>query len=146
MLLIIHCHKITLFFTKVVYINSSNYFHSDAANIIERVFRGHLGRKHAYGEALRKTEDQQISLFHYFSLQIQRHFRGYYSRKYIRNHATRKAYIQSVIDANTDVLDKMQLYSVEQNMVRFVILLLHHELIISIQYLYVYIFDKCTCI
>jgi IQ calmodulin-binding motif len=91
---------------------------SDAATQIQRVYRGHSGRRRANDRFNNRLEHRQFSLFLYFAVQIQRSFRGYYSRKYKRNHAARKAYFKSIAAKNEEILQQMQKYAEEQRLVR----------------------------
>lgn len=90
------------------------HHHSMAANQIERVFRGHIGRQKSRGELQDKTAYRMLSLFKYFAMQIQRSFRGHYSRKFKANHADRKRFIATVEESGRQVREMMYRYSMEQ--------------------------------
>lgn len=89
---------------------------SGAATEIERVFRGHIGRKKMRDARTSKAERRTQSLFKCFVIQIQRCFRGYYSRRYRANHADRKAFIKNLQETGQKVRDMMYKYSMEQAM------------------------------
>lgn len=92
----------------------SHSFNSLAANIIERIFRGHSHRLFFKRIKNYKQEKKRLSTFTYFILQIQKCFRGYYSRKYRQNHASRKKYLQHVILVGQEVRESMNLYAKKQ--------------------------------
>lgn len=82
------------------------------------MFRGHLGRNNAHKKIQDKIEFRQISLYQYFTIQIQKCYRGYYSRKYRKNYWARKTYFKGISDKNQEVLDMMSEYAEEQILVR----------------------------
>lgn len=88
---------------------------SVAANVIERIFRGHSKRLFFYRVQKFKQEKRRLATFTYFILQIQKSFRGYYSRKYRQNHASRKRYLQHVVLVGQEVRESMNHYVKQQN-------------------------------
>ena len=89
-------------------------FKSGKVNTIQRVFRGHLGRRIAGNTKVERNEKRLASFFTYFALQMQRCFRGYYSRKYRSNHADRKKFIGDLEETGRKVREMMFQYSLEQ--------------------------------
>ena len=71
--------------------------------VIQRVFRGHLGRSKSLNLSSIKTKRQRIALFEYCASKIQKIFKGYFSRKYTHNFQARRAYVQKVVDASNEV-------------------------------------------
>lgn len=93
-------------------------FTSYAANEIQRVIRGIMGRQRALDHLQQKLENRQLSLFHYFCIQLQRSFRGYYSRKYKHNMAKRREDVNKLDATNKAVLASMEEYAKNQLLVR----------------------------
>jgi hypothetical protein len=89
-------------------------YKSDNVNTIQRVFRGHIGRRLAADARGDRSEKRLASFFTYFVMQMQRCFRGYYSRKYRSNHADRKKFIGDLEETGRKVREMMFNYSVEQ--------------------------------
>jgi hypothetical protein len=89
-------------------------YKSDNVNTIQRVFRGHIGRRLAADARGDRNEKRLASFFTYFVMQLQRCFRGYYSRKYRSNHADRKKFIGDLEETGRKVREMMFNYSVEQ--------------------------------
>lgn len=87
---------------------------SAAALKIERVFRGHVGRKFCRQARKRLQMYKQFARLHYFVAAIQKSFRGYYSRKYKQNYASRKKYVQQVVTTAAEVRERLQIYSSNQ--------------------------------
>lgn len=92
---------------------------SYAANEIQRVFRGMVGRVKSLSEALLKKQNRQLYYLHYLCIQIQRCFRGYHSRKYKQDQARRKRYIRTLEEKRREILEQMQKYAFEQAEVIF---------------------------
>jgi len=92
---------------------------SYAANEIQRVFRGFLGRVKSSNSLHDKSNDRQLSLFHYLSIQIQKSFRGYYSRKYKHCQAARKKYCKTLLEEGAKIRNMMKQYSLDQEEVGF---------------------------
>jgi len=85
-----------------------------AANEIQRVFRGFLGRVKSSNSLHNKSNNRQLSLFHYLSIQIQKSFRGYYSRKYKHCQAARKKYCRTLLEEGEKIRNMMKQYSLDQ--------------------------------
>lgn len=87
---------------------------SYAAGEIERVFRGHMGRKKTRRMALQKQHTRHVYYLHYLCIQMQRCFRGYYSRKYKHDQARRKQYCRMIEEKGKEIVEKMAIYAQEQ--------------------------------
>jgi hypothetical protein len=87
---------------------------SYAANEVQRVFRGLMGRKKSKGEASRKKTTRQLYYINYLCIQLQRCFRGFWSRKYKRDHSKRKQYCRSLKAKIKEIIEKMNQYQFEQ--------------------------------
>mmetsp|Transcript_9264 Transcript_9264/g.27168 ORF Transcript_9264/g.27168 Transcript_9264/m.27168 type:complete len:486 (-) Transcript_9264:1649-3106(-) len=85
-----------------------------AAETIERVSRGMLGRRKALREEDVKRRQQSLAVYHYFCALIQRSFRGFYSRRYRHDFHARKAYLKSVIATGETLRQKMDAALAEQ--------------------------------
>jgi hypothetical protein len=86
-------------------------------NEIQRVFRGYLGRMRAGGELSAQEASRQLSLFHYYCMQIQRCMRGFYSRKYKHDHERRKRYRARIAAEGDQTRAQMADYALKQAMV-----------------------------
>ena len=75
----------------------------DCARLIERVYRGHVGRLIASARCKVVQSQQRVALYEYCAAVIQKTFRGFYSRKYVHDFRARKAYIRRVVDASSNV-------------------------------------------
>eukprot|EP00899_Mesostigma_viride_P021904 jgi/Mesvir1/29715/Mv00948-RA.1 len=73
------------------------------ATLIQRMYRGHLGRDRADVARREYNRRMRTQYFNHAAGTIQRWYRGYHSRKFKHSFLARKAYIQSVL-AKTDVL------------------------------------------
>jgi len=89
-------------------------FKSGHATTIQRLFRGHCGRKKARTSKAGRNEHRVFSMFTYFALQVQRSYRGYYSRKFRSNHADRKKFIGDLEETGRKVRAMMYQYAQEQ--------------------------------
>lgn len=87
---------------------------SYAANEIQRVFRGIVGRLKSLSEAVQKSQRRKLYYLHYLCIQLQRCFRGYHSRKYKYDQARRKLYIRMLEEKRREVLQQMEKYAAEQ--------------------------------
>ena len=85
-----------------------------AATIIQRVFRGTVGRNVVRSAKSARNKLRTELAFMFFAIQVQRTFRGFYSRKYRQNHARRKAMLQEVVDKGETVRRAMYQYAVDQ--------------------------------
>eukprot|EP00274_Cyanoptyche_gloeocystis_P005097 CAMPEP_0196654394 /NCGR_PEP_ID=MMETSP1086-20130531/4092_1 /TAXON_ID=77921 /ORGANISM="Cyanoptyche gloeocystis , Strain SAG4.97" /LENGTH=339 /DNA_ID=CAMNT_0041986119 /DNA_START=67 /DNA_END=1086 /DNA_ORIENTATION=+ len=74
------------------------------AVIIQRIFRGHLGRQKYARICKDQIMQERMSYFYQAATAVQRIFRGYYSRKYIHNYYLRKSYLASVMSKTSTVL------------------------------------------
>lgn len=90
------------------------YSCSYAAGEIQRVFRGHMGRKRVRGMTLKKQHSRHLFYLHYLCIQLQRCFRGYYSRKYKHDQARRKRYCRMIEEKGKEVVEQMARYAQEQ--------------------------------
>jgi len=84
------------------------------ATTIQRLFRGHCGRKRSRKAKAGRNERRVFSMFTYFALQLQRSYRGYYSRKYRSNHADRKKFIGDLEETGRKVRAMMYQYAQDQ--------------------------------
>lgn len=96
---------------------------SYAANEIQRVFRGHLGRIKSSNAFKNMIDNRQLSLFNYLCIQIQRNFRGYYSRKYKHCQKRRKSYCRKLMEQGEKVRKMMETYNSEQEEVNYAIMI-----------------------
>ena len=101
----------------MTYIIIINIIYSFKVNEIQRVFRGHLGRLISRKKKRSKIEFREISIFHYYCIQIQKCFRGYYSRKYKHDQHRRHQYTQMLIERNELIRESLQKYADELVMV-----------------------------
>lgn len=84
---------------------------SYAGNEIQRVFRGHMGRKKARAAADSKKNGRRMYYLHFLCIQMQRCFRGYYSRKYKHDQARRKQYCRMIEEKGQEIVDQMAEYA-----------------------------------
>jgi hypothetical protein len=84
---------------------------SQAATEIERVHRGHMGRKKSRHQLKKRNESRLLSMFFFFAIQLQRTFRGYYSRKYKHNFYNRKKYLQQLVVKGEEVRGRLTEYN-----------------------------------
>jgi hypothetical protein len=89
-------------------------FRSRAANEIERVFRGHMGRKKSRLNNKIKLNLRQFLIMHYFALQVQRSYRGFYSRKYRANHSKRKEFMKQTLEKAIEIRKQLYIYATDQ--------------------------------
>lgn len=89
-------------------------FKSRAANEIERVFRGHMGRKQARLNKKIKFNVRQFLLMHFYALQVQRSYRGFYSRKYRANHSKRKEFMKKTLEKAIEIRKQLYKYATDQ--------------------------------
>jgi hypothetical protein len=61
---------------------------------------------------------RQLSIFHYYCIQIQRTFRGFYSRKYKANQASRSQYRRALLEQSEVVRQTLQKYAEDLATVR----------------------------
>ena len=54
---------------------------------------------------------RQLSIFHYYCIQIQKGFRGFYSRKYKADQAKRSQYRRALIEQSEVVRQTLQKYA-----------------------------------
>lgn len=78
-----------------------------AACCVQRIFRGHMGRRTSSKENRGKTRRERMAVFHYHALLVQKYFRGFYSRRYYHDFFARKAYIQSVVVKSNALREKL---------------------------------------
>lgn len=76
----------------MIFILSCSYY----AREIQRIYRGHLGRKKVRRELDLRLLSHRLAVEHYAATCIQKIFRGCYSRKYVHDFYARKAYIEQV--------------------------------------------------
>lgn len=88
--------------------------------VIERLFRGHVGRKDRRNRNLNRVEFMHQGRRNYFAIQIQKSFRGFHSRKYKKDHGKRKRYLQHVVAKGEEIRLNMQKYAEEQELVHFI--------------------------
>ena len=81
------------------------------------MFRGFMGREKANSHLAVQLDGRQLSLFHYYSIQIQKCVRGFYSRKYKHDHERRKRFRKRIADDGERVRQQMEDYSIKQKMV-----------------------------
>ena len=72
--------------------------------IIQKTFRGHLGRKSFRKTVEMKVKEMRQNYFDRMATLCQKTWRGYFSRKYIFNYYKRKAYLQAIQHKNEAVL------------------------------------------
>jgi hypothetical protein len=79
-----------------------------AAVVIQRVFRGHLGRKR-FGEYHReKAKVERAVYFNAAATGIQRYWRGFLTRKFTCDFYSRKAWIQQVLKVSEELKKEME--------------------------------------
>jgi hypothetical protein len=88
-----------------------------AVNEIQRVYRGHVGRKIARKLANEKDNRREKAMYTYFALQLQRAFRAFHSRKYRFDFAKRKREVQFIIQKGEEIREQMNKYAQEQQQV-----------------------------
>jgi len=71
-----------------------------AAVVIEKSYRGHLGRTRCHLKAQQVAADARAKHFAYAATEIQRSWKGYFSRKFIHSFSARKAYLATVHQAS----------------------------------------------
>ncbi|XP_024357361.1 uncharacterized protein [Physcomitrium patens] len=69
----------------------------ESAKIIQRIYRGHLGREHYHECERKKDHELRMSYFNYHANYIQKCYHGYWSRKYICDYYARKAFIKACL-------------------------------------------------
>jgi hypothetical protein len=94
-----------------IFINVALILCSCAAREIERVHRGHMGRKKSRHQLKKRNEGRLLSMFFFFVIQLQRSFRGYYSRKYKHNFYVRKRYIRDLAVKGDEVRVRLEEYN-----------------------------------
>lgn len=85
-----------------------------AANEIQRVYRGHVGREITRQRHAEKDQRRQEALCTYFALQLQRTFRAFYSRKYRFDFAKRRREVQYIIQKGEEIREQMIKYAADQ--------------------------------
>ena len=130
--------KFLLLFNIDILLLSMVYSISCAATKIERVHRGHMGRKKSRMQLKIKNETRLLSMFFYYALQLQRSFRGYYSRKYKHNFFSRKRYIQGLVAKGEEVRARLRDYNRDVIEVRYYILVLLKRFVAPL-------FHSCVC-
>lgn len=85
---------------------------------MQRVFRGHCGRKHAAQARKNLLAQRQSLLFSYFATVIQSRFRGFYSRRYRHDFFARKRYIQGILDRSEALRKQLNEHAAAQAEVR----------------------------
>lgn len=83
---------------------------TNAAVIIQKTFRGHLGRKSFRKTVEMKVKEMRQNYFDRMATLCQKTWRGYFSRKYIFNYYKRKAYLQAIQHKNEAVLNELKEY------------------------------------
>lgn len=83
---------------------------TNAAVIIQKTFRGYLGRKSSRKIVEMKVKEMRQNYFDRMATLCQKTWRGYFSRKYIFNYYKRKAYLQAIQHKNEAVLNELKEY------------------------------------
>ena len=85
-----------------------------AATVLERTFRGHVGRNDRRSRRKARDHARLAGLRNYFAVQVQKTFRGYFSRKYKKDHGRRKRYLQGVEAKGNEVRETLRKYAEDQ--------------------------------
>lgn len=67
------------------------------ALLIQRIYRGHLGREHFHECRRKRDYELRMQYFNAHAIYMQRIYRGYWSRKYIMDFYARKAFIAACL-------------------------------------------------
>ncbi|ORC91375.1 putative spermatogenesis-associated protein 17-like [Trypanosoma theileri] len=77
----------------------------NAVICVQRVYRGHIERKHVMRIRNEADEAHERAVYEYYAARIQACFRGYYVRCYVDNFYARKRYIRETLKLSEDVRD-----------------------------------------
>lgn len=84
------------------------------ATELQRLYRGHLGRKRVRRMIDAKYAAMHQAVRHYAAGVVQRHFKGFYSRKHIHDFYARKAYVRAVAAKGEQLRAEMEQQLKEQ--------------------------------
>lgn len=81
------------------------------ASQIQRVARGHCGRKRSRERRIERTLAHEKMVFDFYAEQIQKNWRGFYSRRHKHDFWARKMYIETVVKTGNDLREKLNAYA-----------------------------------
>ena len=79
--------------------------------MLQRIWRGFVGRCKFMQRKVDENEYKQSKFFNEAAKIVQKYYRGYYSRKYEHDFYARKSYLQHVQTKNEEVRKQLEGYS-----------------------------------
>eukprot|EP01137_Pigoraptor_chileana_P004850 Opistho-2@47097 len=85
-------------------------FLADHATVIQRYYRGLVGRRIFTVVVLEMRRKRRMAYYHHMATLIQKTWRGFHCRKYVSNFYTRKRFLEGLVKKNEAVARELDLY------------------------------------